>query len=169
MKTFRLALLLALGATALAAHADVYKWKDKDGKTHFGDRPPADAGVTEMQGLNLKNGLTDNARRKIYAMAPAGMVVLAISGDYLDAGSHCVAITVDANSQEQIKSYIALLSSENIGRAGALTDFIQRGNRYASLSGFRVYLLLNAETAPASEAPCSRQGGNAAPTDRALK
>jgi hypothetical protein len=167
MKYFRQAVLLVLGVTALAAHADVYKWKDKDGKTHFSDRPPADAVVTEMQGLNLKDGLTDKPRRKIYSMAPAGLLVLSISGDYVDSGAHCVAITVDANSQELIKSYITLLSSENIGRAGALTDFIQRNNRHASPSGFRVYLLLNPETAPANPAPCSQQGGSTVPESHA--
>jgi hypothetical protein len=60
--------LLAVGATALAAHADVYKWKDKDGKTHFSTRPPADTAVTEVQGLNrprfgvaLSNRILDKA------------------------------------------------------------------------------------------------------------
>ncbi len=36
--------LAALGmAAALAAHAEVYEWQDKSGKTHYGDRPPVDS------------------------------------------------------------------------------------------------------------------------------
>jgi hypothetical protein len=36
MKYFRQAVLLVLGAGALAVHADGYKWKGQDDKSHFG-------------------------------------------------------------------------------------------------------------------------------------
>jgi predicted secreted Zn-dependent protease len=35
--------LAALAAAALAAHAQVYKWVDSNGKTQYGDRPPEEA------------------------------------------------------------------------------------------------------------------------------
>jgi len=42
-------LLLLLALLALPAAAQVYKWKDADGKTHFGDRPPPDARTEEVK------------------------------------------------------------------------------------------------------------------------
>lgn len=39
-------LLLALAASAAG---QVYTWKDKDGKVHYGDRPPADAKTEEVK------------------------------------------------------------------------------------------------------------------------
>ena len=50
----RLALVLtmsaisALALIALPASAEIYKWKDKDGKTHFSDMPPNDAEATPI-------------------------------------------------------------------------------------------------------------------------
>ena len=48
MRLLALALVLALYA-ALPASAQVYTWKDKDGKVHFGDRPPPDAKTEEVK------------------------------------------------------------------------------------------------------------------------
>jgi hypothetical protein len=39
----RLATILALLLLPLAATAQVYKWKDANGKTHYSDQPPAEA------------------------------------------------------------------------------------------------------------------------------
>lgn len=44
--------MLALFGAALAPAApaaDVYKWTDTDGRTHFGDRPPEDAAAQEIR------------------------------------------------------------------------------------------------------------------------
>ncbi|MER2553967.1 MAG: DUF4124 domain-containing protein [Thauera sp.] len=43
------ALLAALLLTALPASAQIYSWKDKDGRTHFGDSPPASGEVIEIR------------------------------------------------------------------------------------------------------------------------
>lgn len=41
--------MIALTLVAAAAQAgDVYKWKDKDGKVHYGDRPKPDAQAVEL-------------------------------------------------------------------------------------------------------------------------
>ena len=45
----RLALALVVLALAAPAAAQVYTWKDKDGKTHFGDRPPPEAKTEEVR------------------------------------------------------------------------------------------------------------------------
>lgn len=42
-------LLIALLIAGPAALADIYKWKDADGKTHVADRPPADQKAERLQ------------------------------------------------------------------------------------------------------------------------
>lgn len=45
MKPFHALLLLALALAGQATLAQTYKWVDAQGRTHYGDRPPADAGA----------------------------------------------------------------------------------------------------------------------------
>ena len=35
-------LVLALLLTSITANADIYRWTDAEGRTHYGDRPPTD-------------------------------------------------------------------------------------------------------------------------------
>lgn len=42
-------ILLLLLALALPTPAQVYKWTDPSGKTHYGDKPPADAKKQELK------------------------------------------------------------------------------------------------------------------------
>lgn len=42
--------ILALLLTALPAAAQVYSWKDKDGRIHYGDMPPAGVEATVIRG-----------------------------------------------------------------------------------------------------------------------
>lgn len=47
--------LLLIASTVLfsiAAHAEIYRWVDEDGKVHYGDRIPAKYAKTEQQKLN---------------------------------------------------------------------------------------------------------------------
>ena len=46
MRTVLLALLLAL---AFPGAAQVFTWKDRDGRVHFGDRPPPEAKTEEVK------------------------------------------------------------------------------------------------------------------------
>jgi glutaredoxin len=41
-------LAVALAALATAASAQIFKWSDAAGKTHYGDRPPAEAQAQEL-------------------------------------------------------------------------------------------------------------------------
>ena len=43
-----LPVLFLFSFAVLSAHAQVYKWTDKDGKSHYGDRPPADAKTSKV-------------------------------------------------------------------------------------------------------------------------
>ncbi len=43
-----LPLFLSFSFAVSSAHAQVYKWTDKDGKSHYGDRPPADAKTAKV-------------------------------------------------------------------------------------------------------------------------
>ncbi|MEN3113012.1 DUF4124 domain-containing protein [Uliginosibacterium paludis] len=49
MKARKLAVLAAL-ALPLMANAEIYTWKDANGRTHFGDQPPPNAQVKTMRG-----------------------------------------------------------------------------------------------------------------------
>lgn len=49
MKKRTLALVVALGFPLLAG-AQIYTWKDSNGRTHFGDQPPPEAQVKTMRG-----------------------------------------------------------------------------------------------------------------------
>ncbi len=49
MKARKLAVLLALGFP-LMTWAQIYTWKDANGRTHFGDQPPPNAQVKTMRG-----------------------------------------------------------------------------------------------------------------------
>lgn len=42
--------IMALLLSAVPASAQVYSWKDKDGRTHFGDLPPASVEATLLRG-----------------------------------------------------------------------------------------------------------------------
>ena len=42
--------ILALLLAALPASGQVYSWKDKDGRTHYGDMPPAAVEATLLRG-----------------------------------------------------------------------------------------------------------------------
>jgi hypothetical protein len=44
----RIAVAIVVSALALPASAEIYKWKDKDGSTHFSDIPPARSNVTTV-------------------------------------------------------------------------------------------------------------------------
>ncbi len=60
------ALLLS---TSLAMAGGIYSWKDKDGNVHFGDRPPAEAPVQEVEvqanTVATPDYVKDNARRYV--------------------------------------------------------------------------------------------------------
>lgn len=43
-------LALAVALASIPALAQPYKWTDKDGKVHYGDRPPKDAKLEEIKG-----------------------------------------------------------------------------------------------------------------------
>jgi hypothetical protein len=57
-------LIAALGAgVVLAASAgEVYKWTDKDGAVHYGDRPPDDAGAHQVNTASLPLPLQERLR-----------------------------------------------------------------------------------------------------------
>ncbi len=59
MKRLLIAALLAV--LAAPAAAQLYKWVDKDGKTHYSDAPPPNQ---ETKQLNVQSGATTNAPAK---------------------------------------------------------------------------------------------------------
>ena len=49
MKRILLSTLMAL-ITCSAFAGEIYSWKDKDGRTHYADRPPADSKIKTLSG-----------------------------------------------------------------------------------------------------------------------
>lgn len=49
MKRILLSTLMAL-ITCSAFAGEIYSWKDKDGRTHYSDRPPADSKIKTLSG-----------------------------------------------------------------------------------------------------------------------
>lgn len=45
----RMLLLLLTLITCGVIHAEIYTWKDPQGRTHFGDRPPADSAPEQLE------------------------------------------------------------------------------------------------------------------------
>lgn len=54
---------LTLALTSTFANAEIYRWVDENGKTHYGDKIPAKYAKTEQQKLN-EQGLTVETRRR---------------------------------------------------------------------------------------------------------
>ncbi|HXH04141.1 MAG TPA: DUF4124 domain-containing protein [Candidatus Competibacteraceae bacterium] len=48
-------IIVALGLLAGAAQAEIYTWQDEQGRTHYGDRPPAGA---EARQLDIESGVS---------------------------------------------------------------------------------------------------------------
>ncbi len=69
------ALALAVGSAGAAAQTEVYRWKDSNGKVHFGDRPDAgdarDARRVAVPAPNLADGLKARPAASAIEAAPA--------------------------------------------------------------------------------------------------
>ena len=54
----RIAILVAavLAAVSFGASAQIYKWTDKDGKVHYGEKPPEDAKTSKEVKVNAGSG-----------------------------------------------------------------------------------------------------------------
>jgi len=61
------AILACVAFAATVGAADLFRWKDKDGKVHFGDAPPPDA--VEVQKLGIRSAPTDPAQLETQALA----------------------------------------------------------------------------------------------------
>src|SRR5690349_532079 len=92
--------LCALLACAAASAGDIYKWKDKDGRVHYGDKPKDGSGSqVEMRG---EGGTSD----------------VAASDDPARA-AEC------AKRRNQLESYRkapAIIDTDNLGRTRQFTD-----------------------------------------------
>lgn len=60
-RTLRVCLLLGLSVLAMSAGAEVKKWVDEQGRTHYGDRPPVGkpGAVADLRGtVSVGDGIT---------------------------------------------------------------------------------------------------------------
>lgn len=56
-------ILIALALFTTAAAAEVYSWKDADGKTHFSDKPPAGREPSSLKTLELPSSEANTPRQ----------------------------------------------------------------------------------------------------------
>lgn len=64
-RPYGLALLLILAPATL--QAQIYRWVDGDGRVHFGDRPPADAGAERLETGPAPDPAAVRARKRAMA------------------------------------------------------------------------------------------------------
>ena len=57
-------LKIVLMIVAITAHAEIYKWKDESGKTHYGDKPAASSEKMDIKEEAKKGTSIDNASRE---------------------------------------------------------------------------------------------------------
>lgn len=60
--TFTLIIMLCLTAGSQAYEGKIYKWKDKDGKLHFSDKPPKD------QSIKVEEQKVDSSKLTVTSM-----------------------------------------------------------------------------------------------------
>lgn len=102
----RLVIAFALAALAAAAQAgEVYKWKDKDGRVHYGDKPKYEA----AQEVEVKPGNVTQGQ------APAGTEQAAASPQAAECGR--LTKLYDTYSKAT-----ALRETDNLGRTREYTD-----------------------------------------------
>lgn len=66
----KIVLVVALALCSLSANAaDVYKWKDADGRTHYGDRPKPNAEkITVKPGSGSDPSIAESGRKELEAL-----------------------------------------------------------------------------------------------------
>lgn len=107
--------LLAIGVTAslffasaATQAAEIYKWVDNQGKTHFSDRPPsADQGHPRVETLG---GIPANTQKRIRELAGHGISISSVTGD----DRQCL-ILGDSSSRALTEAFVKRLADEGIG------------------------------------------------------
>lgn len=101
------ALSLIAVATAASA-AEIYKWVDSQGKSHFSDKPPAaDQGNPHVETLH---GISKRIQESIRAQARDGISIDSISGE----GRQCV-ISGESASHVLTVAFVKRLKNEGVG------------------------------------------------------
>ena len=97
-----------LAFTAMSQAAEVYKWVDSQGKSHFSDRPPtADQGRLRVETVY---GIPKNIQERIRSLVRSGVNVTTINGE----GRQCV-ISGDASTHILTVAFVKRLTDEGIG------------------------------------------------------
>jgi len=71
----KLILIISTLLCTISVSAEILKWTDKDGKVHFGDRPPADA-VTSVVKVKINTYESPNVEAMQEVLNPKDKVVM---------------------------------------------------------------------------------------------
>lgn len=125
---------LPLLAFAALAQAEVYKWVDDKGKTHFSDHSPE--GTQRPAHVEVLHGIPKAIQDRIRDAAYTGIDIDSISGD----GRQCL-IRGEGSSHQLVQSFIAKLSTDQIGE----TQFDPNSNKPGPKGPerFELHVLLN--------------------------
>jgi outer membrane murein-binding lipoprotein Lpp len=145
MKSVHLFLIMVfLGAQPVLSHAQVYKWKDKDGNTRYTDTPPPSNVKQETIGVK-KAAQPPSAPPPVEAMKPAPSVVegSAPTVKAEDAAAQIRQRNAEAEKlNKQEKEAEAKRKVENCKAARANYETYNQGGRVYKMSenGERYYL-----------------------------
>ena len=106
--TARALLATLLLLFAAAASADVYKWVDDKGKSHFSDHPPTTG--REATHLEVLHGIPRSIQTRIREAAPVGVDIQRISGDGRDCD-----VSGEAESHATLMGFVERLRLGGIG------------------------------------------------------
>ena len=138
----RVVFAMLLFAVATVAQADVFKWVDDKGKTHFSDHPPT-AGK-DASHLQVLHGIAKDIQGKIRGAAPPGIDIHRISGDGRDCD-----ISGEAESHATLLGFIERLRLAGIGETRTLPGDSKGPARGAEV--FVLHLVLNTALAELSK------------------
>lgn len=124
MKKYLLTLLISLNATV--TQAEIYKWTDEQGNTHYGDKP-----VVESKEMDINIEKSGNQKEKINRKERQKKLVDSMQEDRLRKKEEAEKLKKEkqkhkrncARAKEKLKGY---------ERAGYLYNFDKEGNKVIS-------------------------------------
>ena len=121
--------LAALVMSSAIAGAEVYKWVDDDGKTHYGDRPPARADTEkfDVRPGNAAHPVPDDLERR----ARRDRLLEAFEHQRADRASEREAARQDLAKKKQLRRdcAFALEDLDRVRGARYIYDFDEQGER----------------------------------------
>ncbi len=109
---------------ALPIHAAVYRWEDATGKTHYGQRAPADA--ANVKKITIRKA-TDPAKKQVRATAPEAQKKAGARP--ASSGKRVAMVEEDAVARKAERCARATAREKAVSASDSLTRRSRRGTR----------------------------------------